>query len=72
MKESIAARGNRNDMEGHAAVAAADLPASPLVGRGVRLVASRHRQTPQQERQFNAAIDALLSELVRQEMGRTE
>lgn len=59
-------------MEGRAAVAVADLPAAPLVGRGVQLVLRRHRQTPQQERRFNAAIDAFLSELVRQEMGRRE
>lgn len=59
-------------MAGRAAVAVADLPAAPLVGRGVQLVLHRHRQAPQQERQFNAAIDALLSELVRQEIGRRE
>jgi hypothetical protein len=34
------------------------------------LVVVVKRQTTQQERRCNAAIDALLSELVRQELGR--
>ena len=41
-----------------------------LIGRGIRLSVRLRRQTPHQERRFDAAIDALLSELVRREIGR--
>jgi len=37
-----------------------------------RLSYAIRRQNPQEERRFKAAIDAFLSELVRQEMGRRD
>jgi hypothetical protein len=40
------------------------------IGRGIRLSVRLQRQTPHQERRLDAAIDALLSELVRREIGR--
>jgi hypothetical protein len=38
----------------------------------MRLTYAIRRQNPQEERRFMAAIDAFLSELVRQEMGRRD
>jgi len=40
--------------------------------RRMRLTYAIRRQNPQEERRFMAAIDAFLSELVRQEMGRRD
>ena len=50
----------------------ADRPTEIPIGRGIRLSVRLRRQAPEQERRFNAAVDALLSELVRRKMGRRE
>lgn len=48
----------------------ADRPMVVPIGRGIRMTVRLHRQAPEQERRFNAAIDALLSEMVRRKIGR--
>ena len=63
------ARNNKAESEGHPARGTEARPAA-ADRRGIQLVIRQRRQTPQEERRCNAAIDALLSELVRQEMGR--
>jgi hypothetical protein len=48
----------------------ADRPMDVPIGRGMRMTVRLRRQAPEQERRFQAAVDALLSELVRRERGR--
>jgi hypothetical protein len=48
----------------------ADRPTDVPIGRGIHMTVRRRRQAPEQERRFQAAVDALLSELVRRKMGR--
>ena len=50
----------------------ADRPMAVAIGRGIRMAVRLRRQAPEQERRFQAAVDALLSELVRRKMGRRE
>ena len=39
-------------------------------GAGVSLTVNMRRQTPQEERQFNAAFSLIVDEIVRHELGR--
>jgi hypothetical protein len=48
----------------------ADRPMGVPIGRGIHMTVRLRRQAPEQERRFRAAVDALLSELVRRKMGR--
>ncbi len=40
--------------------------------RAIALTVVRRRQAPEEERRFRAAADALLTELVRRQMGRED
>jgi hypothetical protein len=48
----------------------ADRPTVVPIGRGINMTVRLHRQAPEQERRSDAAIDALLSEMVRRKMSR--
>ena len=39
-------------------------------GAGISLTVNMRRQTPQEERQFNAAFSLIVDEIVRHELGR--
>ena len=65
-------RNREVDNKGQPTEGAADGPSGVAIGRGIRLSVRLRRQAPEQERRFQAAIDALLSELVRRKMGRRE
>ena len=48
----------------------ADRPTDVPIGRGIHMTVRLRRQAPEQERRFQAAVDALLSELVRRKPSR--
>ena len=70
MKESHAMARNRKTENKGGPREGADRPTVVPIGRGIRLAVRLRRQAPEQERRFQAAVDALLSELVRRKTSR--
>jgi hypothetical protein len=61
---------NRNNDTPKARPAREGEPIAAPVGRGLNLLVRHRRQTPEQSRHFETAVDVLLSELVRQSLRR--
>lgn len=65
-------RNSKVDNHGHPIEGADDRRIEAAIGRGNLLSVLLRRAAPEQERRLKAAIDALLSELVRRKLSRRE
>ena len=70
MKEFEAMSRNREGENKGKPRKGADRPTVVPIGRGIHMTVRLRRQAPEQERRFQAAVDALLSELVRRKTSR--